>query len=65
MKRKPKGTPVLVCANCGSDKVQTLCWVNANTNEYRSEGGGEIEDNWCEVCEEHVLLVSKNGLEKT
>lgn len=43
-----------ICANCGSDKVQTKMWVEINTNEVKDvTSDGESEDNWCPDCETH------------
>ena len=33
---------MLVCINCGSTNVTTLAWIDVNTNEYDSEGPGDI-----------------------
>lgn len=45
---------ILVCSECGSDNIQVLAWVDANTNKYVCEGGGSIDDNWCNDCDDHV-----------
>lgn len=47
----------LVCERCGSAQIQTLCWVDPNTRKVIAAGPGEVTDNWCEVCEEHVDFV--------
>lgn len=50
---------ILVCEECGSQSVQTLMWVNINTNEII--GGLSCEDesnNWCEVCQSHCNVTS-------
>jgi hypothetical protein len=44
---------ILVCQDCGGKNVQTLVWVDSNTNAYKGEGTG---DNYCEDCQEHVYL---------
>jgi len=45
----------LVCMECGSDDIEELQWVSANTGEI---SGGindtEVEDQWCNNCNEHV-----------
>ena len=46
----------LVCSNCKGTNVHTLAWVDANTNEYRSEFSQESQDQWCEDCQEHFEL---------
>ena len=57
--KPPQPRYTLVCTNCGSDKVQSKAWVNANTNEYVSEcTDGNSEDFWCEVCMAHHHLTS-------
>lgn len=48
---------MLVCENCGSNKVQVKCWVDVNTGEvYDGCGFGDSSDNWCTVCNEHTKL---------
>lgn len=46
-----------VCLRCGSDDVQTLDWINPNTNELVG-GGEELWDNransFCNHCEDNV-----------
>lgn len=46
-----------VCSNCGGDNVITLAWVDANTNEYESEGDNSTGDSYCNTCNEHHELV--------
>jgi hypothetical protein len=44
-----------VCAECQSEEVQIRSWTNANTGQWISDcSEGDIEDNWCEICEKHV-----------
>lgn len=50
---------ILVCEQCGSKKIQTLAWVDANTNKYVGEFSNEKQDNWCENCEEHVYFTTE------
>lgn len=55
------GKKILVCENCGSDNVQVLAWVDANTNEYADEAAcGDINDYYCTKCEKNVKLTFKN-----
>lgn len=49
----------LVCEECGSDQIQTLCWVRVATQEVMSGGYGEFEDNWCEACNCHTEFCSE------
>jgi hypothetical protein len=50
---------ILVCEECGSSDIQTLMWVNPNTNEVGGELSSEDEEhNWCKVCEKHTSLTS-------
>ena len=58
---------ILVCEECGSEKVQTLAWVECNTNNYISEGpseGADEQDNWCPDCDKHCSFTSKAEYEK-
>jgi len=50
---------MLVCENCGSDKVQSKFWINPNTKNIIDSAVFSTEDNWCEECEEHVNLIKK------
>lgn len=59
-----QGDNPLVCKECGSTNIQTQAWVDANTNEYRSDGCGDSDDNWCEDCNEHTKFTTKNEFEK-
>ena len=49
----------LVCANCGSDKVESLAWVDSNTHKYKDLYGddGDEDANWCNECEDHVEII--------
>jgi len=49
----------IVCEECGSSQIQTLCWVDPNTRKIIAEGPGEVPDNWCEECEDHVDFTNK------
>lgn len=46
---------MFVCSECGGVNVQTMEWVDANTNKMigGAEGGG-VSNNWCEDCEDNV-----------
>lgn len=43
-----------ICEECGSDKIQTLEWVEVNTNKVIGGGIGDENDRWCPICEKHV-----------
>lgn len=53
---------MLVCETCGSTEVQVLAWIDANTNEYKTEGLGDKNSSWCENCKAHVNLVEEENL---
>jgi len=44
------------CTNCGGTNVEIKKWVNPNTNEETDTGEIEINDCWCQDCEEHHEL---------
>ena len=50
---------ILVCSECGSNDVDYLAWVGANTYEYKTPFGpdGDSDNCWCNVCEEHTDLI--------
>jgi hypothetical protein len=54
-----------VCSECGSEEVETLMWVNPNTNEI---GGtlseGEAQDNFCKLCQSHNKLITLEEYQK-
>lgn len=55
----------IVCEKCGSDQIQTLDWVYVNTDKVAGYGPGELKDNWCPVCEDHVYFMNEEDfLEK-
>lgn len=57
--KKLKDSAILVCEECGSQEIQTLMWVNPNTDELNGELSCEDENNnWCEVCKRHCGLTS-------
>lgn len=56
---KGNTTTVIVCDECNSSNVETLCWVNANSNKVISSGGNETEDNWCNECAAHTNLIEQ------
>ena len=48
----------LVCSCCGSDNVQVSMWVNPNTKIIGDSN--EASDDWCEDCQDHVILKLKD-----
>lgn len=54
----------LYCPVCGGTNVQIMAWVDANTNQYRSDINNppEEEDTWCDDCKEHTVLVTLKEL---
>lgn len=48
------------CKKCGSEKIQTVMWVECNTHKVHglacSEGADE-QDNWCPDCKEHCKII--------
>lgn len=54
----------LYCSECGGTHVQVMAWVDANTNKYCSDVNTplEIDDTWCEDCEEHTGLLTLKEL---
>lgn len=58
--RNPKWDEILYCSECGNTDVQITAWVDANTNEYCSDFQcpPEIDDCWCDSCEEHTRLMT-------
>lgn len=51
---------VMVCSGCGSENVETLDWIDVQTNKvtgtYESEDPGS---NWCRDCEQHLPIVQR------
>lgn len=54
----------LVCSTCGSSNIQTLAWVDVNTDEVMDSGPGDTQDNWCCDCEDHVKFCTEEEFEK-
>jgi hypothetical protein len=48
-----------VCSQCGKPDIEQKAWVNPNTDEVLDScSDGDIQDNWCNVCEEHNLFIT-------
>lgn len=55
---------IMVCEECGSDKVETKAWVSINTDEIGDScSDGEDDDNWCNSCETHSGIITKQEYE--
>jgi len=53
-------TFTMVCDECGGENVQVKAWVKPNKgNTYVDGAGDDVDDNWCEDCDEHVGLSVK------
>ena len=51
---------ISLCSKCGSENVQSIFWVDLNTNEIQGgAGANDIQDNWCSDCEEHIKIETK------
>lgn len=53
--------PVWVCESCGSSNVEQQGWiqlnsVNPNITFFETN---DVQDFWCNSCEEHVKLIMK------
>jgi len=48
------------CADCGGTNVQVKAWVNPNTDEIVETMQDEMEDCWCDNCEEHVTIIRED-----
>ncbi len=55
---------MLVCEDCGSKEIEILAWVDANTNEYKSDGTDYHNDRWCQKCDGHVKFVTEAEFEE-
>ena len=59
-----KSLDTYYCCTCGSDQIQVMAWVDANTNKYICDVNNplEREDVWCEDCEEHSEIATLGEL---
>ncbi len=48
-----------VCSECGGPNIQIKVWVDANTQEYKSDTEGDTSDQWCEDCESHNSFMTR------
>ena len=53
---------MIVCEECGCDKVQTVMWVEINTNtiiDGANSNGEDDQDNWCPNCNAHCSITDE------
>lgn len=55
--------PTLVCSECGSDEVEYLDWIDANSGKITNTYQGHGEENWCRNCESHPRLITEEEYE--
>ena len=51
---------MLCCGHCGSKKVQTVMWVEVNSEKVGDLANSQTvdeQDNWCLNCQKHCKLV--------
>lgn len=56
-----------VCVACGCEKVQTVTWVEINTDVVHGGANSDSQDdqdNWCPNCNSHCGLMSKIAYDK-
>lgn len=59
-----KKNEILVCNECGSsESIQIKVWSYVNSNKFASDCSEDIDDKWCEDCEEHVHFITKEEWE--
>jgi hypothetical protein len=48
-----------ICANCGSNQVESKRWVDMNTQKVGDTcSDGEDADNWCNSCRTHCRITT-------
>lgn len=53
-RKQPEDREILVCASCGSRKIEIQAWIDANTDELRSDVDDDMDSRWCGECEDHT-----------
>ena len=55
----------MVCACCGSDKIQEKAWIEVKSQTYAGPTEKGITNQWCPECDHHVNFMSKEEYDKT
>lgn len=53
-RKQPEDREILVCASCGSKKIEIQTWIDANTDEFHSDVDDGMDSRWCRECESHT-----------
>lgn len=53
-RKQPEDREILVCASCGSRKIEIQAWIDANTDEFHSDVDDGMDSRWCRECESHT-----------
>lgn len=53
-RKQPEDREILVCASCGSRKIEIQAWIDANTDEFHSDVDDGMDSRWCRECENHT-----------
>ncbi len=56
---------IWVCGKCGSREVESLAWVDMNTDQVL-DGTGDYDDAnyWCRKCNEHTHIQLESEYKK-
>jgi len=49
-----------VCRKCGCDDVESKMWVNLNTMNVTGDASENIDDNWCNDCQDSCEIVTED-----
>lgn len=63
-RKQPGESQILVCASCGSMEIEIQAWIDANTNEFRSDVDEDSDGRWCGECESHTDFCHKDEFKK-
>jgi len=56
---------LLVCQECGNTNISIKHWIDPNTNIIGDTcSDGEKEDNWCDDCQKHINIITKEEYDK-
>lgn len=56
---------ILVCQNCGNEDITVKAWVNPNTDQVMELCDFDSDDRYCENCDQHIDIITKEDYEKT